>query len=104
MKKILSIFSLLVCVFLTSSAYSQPYYQPYPQSCVGCCGEQYAKPCRHGHFYVGGFGGANWLNADSGHYHGENLKFNTGYTGALSLGYKMNNLRFEGEVAYRHNN
>ncbi|MBA2367463.1 MAG: porin family protein [Candidatus Protochlamydia sp.] len=56
--------------------------------------------CQNEGWYVGGYGGTNWLHQNKHH----EIKTRTGYTGAGSLGYKFDNgIRVEGEVAYRHN-
>ena len=113
MKKLLTIFSSLVCLFLVSNGYANPYYQPqanayYP--CAHSCVERCEEPCvgqcvsssQEGHFYMGAFGGANWLNTHR--KDGIKPKTKLGYVALLSLGYKFNNgFRLEGEVAYRRN-
>lgn len=58
-------------------------------------------------FYVGGFGGANWLQTNRKHHHGDgefHHKFRTGYVAGGSVGYKWcQGYRLEGEIAYRRN-
>lgn len=112
MKKLLMLFSSVLSLFFVTSVSAnqniQPYSDQYPctSPCVGRCDNTYvdqgACSCWDGNFYVGGFGGANWLNFDR--THGIKPKMKVGGAGALSLGYKFNNgLRLEGEVAYRRN-
>jgi opacity protein-like surface antigen len=56
--------------------------------------------CQNEGWYVGGYGGANWLHQNK---HRE-IKTDAGYTGAGAVGYKFENgIRVEGEVAYRRN-
>lgn len=110
MKKILTLFSSITCLFLIFGVEANPYFQqPYPQhsqyvnSCVGRCNHNVVQKqsCKSGRFYAGAFGGANWLNI---HNKTIDPKTHTGYTGAVSFGYKFNNgFRVEGEVAYRRN-
>ena len=53
-------------------------------------------------FYVGGFAGVSFPDNVKQHRH--RVKLDTGYLVGASLGYRTcNNFRFEGEVAYRHN-
>ncbi len=66
-------------------------------------------PCvdREG-FYIGGYGGVNFLSTDIKFRHEDGsssrLKFNTGYVGAASLGYRFSsNIRLEFEYSYRSN-
>jgi opacity protein-like surface antigen len=113
MKKLSVIFLSLIYLLLVSNVYSNPYDQSYyPEqynyanySCVGQCEEPCVgqfDSCGGGRFYVGAFGGANWLNFHR--THGISPKFETGFATALSLGYKFHNgFRVEGEVAYRRN-
>lgn len=115
MKKFLSICSFWICLFLMANIYANPSYgqQDYPQpcpytnQCVGRCEDPCVgrcdRSCWGGRFYVGAFGGANWLNFHH-HIHDFKPKIQVGYAAALSLGYKFNNgFRVEGEVAYRRN-
>ncbi len=114
MKKLLSIYSFWISLFLVANIYANPSYNQcnYPQQyryadqCVGYCEDPCVGRCdpcsQGGRFYVGAFGGANWLNFH--HTHDVKLKTRVGYATALSLGYKFNNgFRMEGEVAYRKN-
>lgn len=114
MKKLLALFSYVICLFFISTTYANPYFQPYSNSqypytdhqCVGRCEDpcvgQCAQSHRGSHFYAGAFGGANWLNFHR--FHDTKPKSKVGVAGALSLGYKFNNgFRVEGEVAYRKN-
>lgn len=107
MQKLLALFSSAICLFVTSTVYSNQCDNKYVYAntyghytgqdlvetpCMGQC----SNP---GRFYVGAFGGANWL-----HFHKEREKAKLGYTGGVSFGYKWNEgLRLEGEVAYRQN-
>jgi outer membrane autotransporter protein len=114
MKKLLSIYSFWICLFLVANIYANPsneqYYPqqyPCPDQCIGRCQDpcvgQCHQSCWGGRFYVGAFGGANWLNF---HHLGNDFKpkMKIGYAAALSLGYKFNNgFRVEGEVSYRRN-
>jgi opacity protein-like surface antigen len=96
MKKLSLILSL--CLLATSAAYANPCVPVYDTSCMEC--EQ--CPSDAGRFYVGGFGGANWLNFKR--HDGIKLKNSIGYVAGGSLGYKFcNGFRVEGEVAYRRN-
>lgn len=53
-------------------------------------------------FYIGGFGGANWLQTDR--RHGRKFDFNTGYAAGGTLGYEWcGGFRTEFEAAYRFN-
>lgn len=113
MKKMLSIYSFWVCLFLVANMYAnQANAQYYPQQyryadqCIGRCEDpcvgQCDRFCWGDRFYVGAFGGANWLNFRN--VHDVKPKMKLGYAAALSLGYKFNNqFRVEGEVAYRRN-
>lgn len=64
-------------------------------------GLQGSECCDEG-FYVGGFAGVNFLqNLEK---HGVEAKFKTGFAGGIAGGYKFrNNVRVEGEFAYRRN-
>lgn len=89
MKKLLALFSVAFCLAFASQGYSQCY------ECDVCDDVDTGV-------YVGAFGGTNWLNFKN--HHDVKGKFDVGYTGALSLGYKFHNgFRVEGEVSYRHN-
>lgn len=58
--------------------------------------------CGEGNFYVGGFAGVNFLQSINKHH--VDAKFKTGFAGGVSLGYEwQNNIRVEGEFAYRRN-
>lgn len=56
-------------------------------------------------YYVGAFGGANWLSFSNEKKHYlKGTKFDTGYHAGGSLGYRYSNgVRIEGEIAYRNN-
>ncbi|WP_068471410.1 outer membrane protein [Candidatus Protochlamydia phocaeensis] len=98
MKKILTLISSVICLFVASTASANPCYESYSNECANVC----VNECAPGHFYVGAFGGANWLNFH--HFHGVKPKMKVGYTGALSAGYKFSSgVRVEGEIAYRRN-
>ena len=115
MKKLLTILSSLICSLVVSQVVAQPYgpssqtrYPCYADRCVGRCQDSCVGQCVNRNenggdrFYVGAFGGANWLHVK--HSHDVRLKNNPGYTGAVSAGYKFNNgFRVEGEAAYRRN-
>lgn len=98
MKKLFTILLSTICLLTVSSAYSQYYDQ-----CVGQCVDPCVGQCNQsGNFYVGGFGGANWMNCNR--IHGVKLNTKVGFTGGLSLGYAFDNgFRVEGEVSYRRN-
>lgn len=99
MKKIFGLLSLIFCLTFTSEAYTYQNNQCVGQ-CVDPCVDQCDSTC--GQFYVGAFGGANWLSI--GKIEGIRLKTKTGFTGAVSLGYKFDNgFRVEGEASYRRN-
>jgi len=52
----------------------------------------------HDGFYLGGAGGANWMN------YKHDLEFKVGYFAALSVGYRFcDRFRLEGEVGFRRN-
>jgi opacity protein-like surface antigen len=54
-------------------------------------------------FYVGATGAADFVQTDSNHHH-QDSKFETGYFGAIDLGYRWcNGFHLEAEVAYRYN-
>jgi len=118
MKKLLSTFLSLGCLFvmpgvvLGQGCPSCPTYPTYP-TCPTCPTnvnqnvqyvDSYAgnsTPSDAERFYVGGYGGTNWLNQRSGH---PRIHDKRGYAGAISGGYKFDNsVRVEGEVAYRRN-
>ena len=104
MKKFFAILSAMICMATVSEASSSyPIPGRYDDQCVGQCEDPCVGQCEPScGFYVGAFGGANWLNIRK--MDGFRLKSKTGYTGALSLGYKLDNgFRFEGEVGYRRN-
>ena len=105
MKKLFAVLSSIVCLTLASEASAyQPVGQYYDDQCVGQCVDPCVGQCEPtcGRFYIGAFGGANWLHI--GKIDGIRLKSKTGFTGALSLGYKFDNsFRIEGEVSYRRN-
>lgn len=62
--------------------------------------EYCSTSCQNQGFYVGGFGGANWLHQRKI----PEIKTDVGYTGAGAVGYKFENgIRIEGEGAYRRN-
>lgn len=68
----------------------------------GCC---YTDPCceEQTGFYVGGFGGANFISTSRNCGRSRD-HFNTGYVAAASLGYRWcHDVRFEFEYAYRNN-
>lgn len=101
MKKLFTTLSAVICLLTVSNVNAQPYYY---DGCVGQCVDPCVGHCCEpsGRFYVGGFGGANWMNRDR--FHGEKLKTKIGFTGGLSLGYVFDNgFRLEGEVSYRRN-
>lgn len=100
MKKLFTILSSILCLMTISNVNAQSYYE----GCVGQCVDPCVGQCceTSGNFYIGGFGGANWMNRDR--FHGEKLKTKVGFTGGLSLGYAFDNgFRMEGEVSYRRN-
>lgn len=102
MKKFCAILSAVIGLTIASATYAN--YPVYDCQCVGRCEDPCVGKCEStcGRFYVGAFGGANWLQNSS--MHGFKLKSKTGFTGAASLGYKFDNgFRVEGEVGYRRN-
>lgn len=69
---------------------------------AGCC---YEDPCCEDQtgFYIGGFGGANFISTSRNCGHNRR-NFDTGYVLSASLGYRWcHNVRFEFEYAYRNN-
>lgn len=86
MKKIFFAMGVLLATSLSSSASAQ------------CC-----DPCFTGcgNWYIGGFGGLNWVNKKG---HSTHHKYKTGYIVGGDIGYKWDNgFRLEGEVSYRNN-
>lgn len=104
MKKYFAIFSTILCLAVSSEGFSYQQAPVYSDQCVGQCVEPCVVVCEPscGNFYVGAFGGANWLNMHK--LHGVRMKSKVGFTGALAVGYAFGNgIRVEGEVAYRRN-
>lgn len=104
MKKLFAIVATILCLSVTSEGFSNQQDRCYNDQCVGQCVDPCVGQCEPscGRFYVGLFGGANWLNMSK--LHGFRLKSKTGFTGAASLGYAFDNgFRVEGEVSYRRN-
>lgn len=109
MKKLFSILTFIICLSSVFNVNASQYDGSYDRPCNGQCVGQCVDPCvgqcdsSCGRFYVGGFGGADWVNIDRLEKHYD-VKSNVGFTGGASLGYKFNNgFRVEGEVAYRRN-
>lgn len=89
MKKYLLLITLMI------SAVAGVHAQ-YDQCCNPVC-------CDQSGFYVGLFAGANWLHLHK--KHDVSGEFDTGFAGAVALGYRFNsNFRAEGEFSYRRNN
>jgi opacity protein-like surface antigen len=69
----------------------------------GCC---YEDPCCEDQtgFYIGGFGGANFISTSRDCSTNTKRDFNTGYVLNASIGYRWcHDVRFEFEYAYRNN-
>jgi opacity protein-like surface antigen len=69
----------------------------------GCC---YEDPCCEDQtgFYIGGFGGANFISTSRDCGSNTKRDFNTGYVLNASIGYRWcHDVRFEFEYAYRNN-
>jgi len=92
MKKTISVLMASMMLMLANSATA------WDDSCCF-----YEDPCcDNSSFYVGGFGGANFVQTTKDH--GFKPKFDTGYVLAASIGYRWEyNLRFEFEYGYRRN-
>jgi opacity protein-like surface antigen len=102
MKKLFTLVSFLICLTAISSVSAYQVNNQGVGQCIDPCVGQCESSCKEGKFYVGAFGGANWLNIHR--IEGKRLRTKLGYTGALSLGYKFNNgFRVEGEASYRRN-
>lgn len=111
MKKLLAVLSTVTCLFVGSNVYSGTYpqlcqdrcSQQYSDRCVGQCVDPCVGQCEApGRFYLGAFGGANWLNLH--HIKGFKSGAKGGFVGGVSLGYEFDNgFRVEGEVSYRRN-
>lgn len=95
--------AMLLCVS-SAQAWCEPdcSYDP----CAPCAP---CDPCCYNEgFYIGGFGGANFLTFDKKYRHFDGSRSrsrtNTGYVAAASIGYRWcNNFRAEFEYAYRFN-
>ncbi len=87
MKKIFFVIGAFLSMTLANSASAQ------------CCPP---VDCGCGDWYVGAFGGFNWLShKGSDHHHVHNYK--SGYLFGGDIGYRWENgFRLEGEVSYRH--
>lgn len=86
MKKIFFAMGALVTLSLSSSAEAQ-----------FCCEPR----CGCDNWYIGGFGGLNWVNKKG---HSTHDKYKSGYIVGGDIGYRWDNgFRLEGEVSYRNN-